>query len=392
MAMEALKVSYLKRAILSCGVTACAALAVLGAILASGSFVGTLSFLYAKNTTDMSMADGRPSPIYRFDPRADQLIRVFFPSMIKPQQVLRAYVLRKKGLKFKTPDQVLRDYNFQTRLAPGYDTRLDVGDDNMESFWLVSGTLPSAARRAAIVCFAVFGTYVLYEALAGKADCGCFGQVHVNPWYTFVLDAAIVLALAYLAKPARDTEKWSRPSKHKWPVLAAASGIGLAGGIGAAILHPKPAASPNGLFSADGGKIVILEPQKWIRRQLPVLTHIMTTKSDKPLAGKLAHGQWAMLFYHANCHQCQRAIPVYERAAAQWEAKGNPLRMVFIRVPSDLDVVAPKGLFHSDAPIHGTLDASHEWFATTPAVVELRNGMVNRAATDMAAMNLKWMK
>ncbi len=70
--------------------------------------------------------------------------------------------------------------------------------------WLISGALPKAARRIAIGCFSVFACYTLYEALAGKADCGCLGQVKVNPWFTVVLDVSIALALVFLDNPAED--------------------------------------------------------------------------------------------------------------------------------------------------------------------------------------------
>ena len=70
--------------------------------------------------------------------------------------------------------------------------------------WLISGALPQAARRIAIGCFSVFACYTLYEALAGKADCGCLGQVKVNPWFTVVLDVSIALALVFLDNPAED--------------------------------------------------------------------------------------------------------------------------------------------------------------------------------------------
>lgn len=66
--------------------------------------------------------------------------------------------------------------------------------------WLVSGAFPTAARRIAIGCFSIFSCYAFYEALSGKADCGCFGQVHVNPWFTMIIDVAIVLALVFLAR------------------------------------------------------------------------------------------------------------------------------------------------------------------------------------------------
>ena len=68
--------------------------------------------------------------------------------------------------------------------------------------WLITGTFAAAARRVAIGCFSAFACYTLFEALSGRTDCGCFGQVKVNPWFTVVLDVSIVLALLFLAKPA----------------------------------------------------------------------------------------------------------------------------------------------------------------------------------------------
>lgn len=64
--------------------------------------------------------------------------------------------------------------------------------------WLISGALPRAARRVAIICFSTFACYTLYEALIGKADCGCFGQVPAKPWRTATLWEAVWPALVPL--------------------------------------------------------------------------------------------------------------------------------------------------------------------------------------------------
>ena len=55
-----------------------------------------------------------------------------------------------------------------------------IGWEIFLGLWLLSGALPLAARRMATGCFALFGGYACWEALAGKASCGCFGQVHGN--------------------------------------------------------------------------------------------------------------------------------------------------------------------------------------------------------------------
>ncbi|MGC8624274.1 MAG: MauE/DoxX family redox-associated membrane protein [Phycisphaerae bacterium] len=262
--------------------------------------------------------------------------------------------------------------------------------------WLISGALPAVARRVAIGCFSVFACYAIYEAAIGRVDCGCFGQVHVNPWFTLILDLAIVLALVFLAKPV---DVSARRAKRRWPV-AVALGIGLAVGIFSAIVHPRPIVAASGLVTANGGKIVILEPRKWIGYRLPVLTHITTAvlsrpgavRPDKiPLSQRLAHGQWVVLFYHASCDECRQAIPAYEALAQRDAMSGKASRVAFIRVPSDPATPRPPGLFHTNTALHGTLDDTHEWFATTPTAVELRNAVVMRSVGGNAALNLGWL-
>jgi hypothetical protein len=146
------------------------------------------------------------------------------------------------------------------------------GWETFLGLWLISGALPSTARRVTIGCFSIFACYTLYESLAGKTNCGCFGQVHVNPWFTFILDVAIVLLLVFFAKPPAKLSPWSR---RKWPVAVAAA-IGLAVGFAAAMVHPKVVSAANGLATADSGGLVILEPHHWVGHRLPVLAHIVS--------------------------------------------------------------------------------------------------------------------
>ena len=273
--------------------------------------------------------------------------------------------------------------------VPWFDLA-SIGSELFLGLWLISGALPEAARRVAIGCFSVFACYTFYEAFAGKTDCGCFGQVKVNPWFTVVLDVAVVLALVFLAKPAaKSAVAPSRWASRKWPVVAAL-GIGLAAGIASAMLRPKLAVAANGLATADSGKLVILEPHKWLRHRLPVLAHIVSQRGNRPLGQQFATGNWIIVLYHAGCGECQQTIPVYEQLAQRETLPGKRAHVAFIRVPSGAGI-STRGLFHSDLPLHATLDAGHQWFATTPIVVELRDGIVHRVATGRSAMNPQWM-
>ena len=58
-------------------------------------------------------------------------------------------------------------------------TRFDfvlIGVEIFLGLWLFSGAFAGTARLAAILCFAIFGLYTLYEAVSGRANCGCFGH------------------------------------------------------------------------------------------------------------------------------------------------------------------------------------------------------------------------
>ncbi len=79
--------------------------------------------------------------------------------------------------------------------------------------WLLSGWRQRGAWLTAILAFSLLGAVSLYLAIDGQRSCGCFGTVEVNPWYTFLLDAAAVLALTLTLPPRRaDTREtgWLR--------------------------------------------------------------------------------------------------------------------------------------------------------------------------------------
>ncbi|HZV04525.1 MAG TPA: MauE/DoxX family redox-associated membrane protein [Gemmataceae bacterium] len=60
---------------------------------------------------------------------------------------------------------------------------------------LLSGAYPKQARLAALAVFAGFCLVSLYQALTGAPSCGCFGNWSIKPWYTLLLDLAVVAVL-----------------------------------------------------------------------------------------------------------------------------------------------------------------------------------------------------
>lgn len=78
-----------------------------------------------------------------------------------------------------------------------------LGIVEMEMFlavWLISGNRPLGSWLSALLAFGVFAGASFYQGWIGHASCGCFGAVEVNPWITFSLDIAVVIALL-IARP-----------------------------------------------------------------------------------------------------------------------------------------------------------------------------------------------
>ncbi|MGM0487605.1 MAG: MauE/DoxX family redox-associated membrane protein, partial [Planctomycetota bacterium] len=155
--------------------------------------------------------------------------------------------------------------------------------------WLLGNIWPEWTRRAAILCFAVFAAVSLYKALSGAASCGCLGRVAVNPWYTFTMDVAAVLALF-----------WWRPSgagastgRLRWPPvwrIAAVVVAWLLVGVPGALMmgtYQHGLSTEEGMVLAQND-LVVLEAEKWTGKRLPLLRYIEDAPSKlKPGGGDL---------------------------------------------------------------------------------------------------------
>ncbi|HOK96895.1 MAG TPA: hypothetical protein PKW71_12305 [Anaerohalosphaeraceae bacterium] len=63
--------------------------------------------------------------------------------------------------------------------------------------WMVCGLFRKAAWIAGTLAYLGFIAVTLVKALTGAASCGCFGQIHVNPWITlFSIDIPFFVLLA----------------------------------------------------------------------------------------------------------------------------------------------------------------------------------------------------
>jgi hypothetical protein len=233
--------------------------------------------------------------------------------------------------------------------------------------WLLSGLFKRAAWLAALGCFILFCGVTLYKALAGFGSCGCFGNVHVNPWITlFAIDLPVVVLLVVFRPTLKKQclfylPHWLEPM----PNMVTLALVFVLGFCAVAVSSPLLVLNePKAVTSA----YEVLEPETWIGKQLPILQHI-------DIAEQLKTGNWLVVLYHHDCPACAEAIPKLERIAVDLKENEDFLYFTLIEVP-------PYGN-ENNAPVSpnthlklGKLDTSKEWFVTTPAIVLLKNEIV----------------
>ncbi len=228
--------------------------------------------------------------------------------------------------------------------------------------WLVLCVWPRAAWAAALVGFAGFAGIALHRALSGESSCGCFGRIEVNPWHMVLLDTCAVFGLLrWRPEPL--------PPANTGPDTRAAlncGGIIVCVGILAALWigsYVPTTLGAEGEIVGDA-ELVVLEPNEWLDRRLPLLPHI-------DVAGQLASGKWQVLLYHHDCAKCRTVIAAYEIMAAKGKGK-----FALIAVPPHHDS-GPGDLVVGQANfLWGRLSDRYRWFVQTPTEIRLDQGVV----------------
>jgi len=134
----------------------------------------------------------------------------------------------------------------------------------------------------------------------------------------------------------------------------------------------KPAnIAEDGLISGQG--VVLLEPNEWLGRRMPLLPYVKTTEN-------LGAGTWMVVLIHLDCPKCQAVLPTYEEMARDWKERGLSSRVVVVVVPAGRPEGARDGIPPLDSSCtHGRLSDEREWFVQTPTVIKLEEGTVVEA-------------
>jgi hypothetical protein len=228
------------------------------------------------------------------------------------------------------------------------------------ALWLLSGMQSKWARRVAIITFTGFACYAISIAVSGATNCGCFGRARVHPWWTSGLDIVMIVLLSLW----RPTESNSR-TKY-WPLA-----IGLTGTI---LLVFLTFSAINIESTEDGmasdGKFVLIEPEKWIGRPLPIAEYL-----GQDWRVRLTSGNWVMIFIHSDCTKCQSQIPKYEDYASTSQTK-----FVFVEVPP-----CERHEHTHQSCEYACVSDSRKWIITTPCELHITDGRVISVTTNEAA-------
>ncbi len=230
--------------------------------------------------------------------------------------------------------------------------------------WLISGFLREVARWATVGLFVVFGQVAAWRAAAGESNCGCFGALEVSPWWALVLDALVIGALVLV--PRISDVHTTREARWRAALVGLTCllvGLVLAVGY---IRWQRGESVVLGDVLEDG-QTIVLRPERWQDRRLPLLPFI------EDFEGDLRRGRWLVVLFNPSCGRCWYELPHVKQLAEQHDAR---VALVSVRGPVD-----PTTL--SDEKVScGYLPTSIRWLADTPTAIWLEAGTVRRLQSN----------
>jgi thiol-disulfide isomerase/thioredoxin len=225
---------------------------------------------------------------------------------------------------------------------------------------LLFGLVPKISWFVTTILFTIFSLVSLAKGFSGAESCGCFGDVvKINPFVTFLLDAGIVALLCKFRPKYEKIELRFEPHIVLNYLLVFVP-------LGGFMLWETSQVRFQQLQGTgqrlQEGNIVKLEPQMWIDKEFPLSDYC-------DIGEKFTTGHWLILLHRTGCAECRKASPLIAKLVKE---KNCPLAV--------LEMNPTKDKFHINNVdfITGLLNQKMTWFAETPVVLELDNGVVKQ--------------
>ena len=228
-------------------------------------------------------------------------------------------------------------------------TQLELGI----GIWALVGKHQLKVERVLLWLFSSFFAISVAKFVRGDADCGCFGVITVSPIYTIVLDAGLIVWLAKdLKQQAIVATRLGLQPFVMWMLIIASVFTSLF-----LILRFKTTTLEE-LANASGDDTVVLRPNDWVGRKLPILKYV-----EPP--HELGNGRWLCVLVKPDCPACEDVIA----ASASPE---TTIAVAYI----DIGVHASK---REDGNWFRLTD-NYRWFSKTPILIHLDDGIVKHVA------------
>jgi hypothetical protein len=237
--------------------------------------------------------------------------------------------------------------------------------------WLLSGWAPVAARRVAMGLLVVFAGVAGWRLVSGAADCGCFGRLHVHPAWTFSFDLLALVGLWLVGRGPRPIGGVAGPLSGGSPVRCVFAVLVAAVVPTATVFAAGRLLEPRG--GAGGAALVVLEPETWPGKPLPMLEYV----ADRTARAELASGRYTVVLFNRDCHVCQEHLarlaagrPVAATAGGLGEATST-LRLMDVAPPdTPRDAIVPPAL--KQVPLRQDV----QYIVEVPVEVTIADGIV----------------
>jgi hypothetical protein len=275
--------------------------------------------------------------------------------------------------------------------------------------WLISGLFRKAAWTAGTLAYFGFIFVTLYKGITGAESCGCFGQIHVNPWLTLGLIDVPMFIVLLLNHPGDDYKLLPPPWPNVWhAILFAAPIFGVLIFVGPLMVAFRPIC----LKPEEPAKVVVVYKEKIVYQDRIVTdpnTVPVTTPDTKlqiepdiksaatpqvelwswlqyiDIADQLKEGVAVVLMYHHDCPTCAKMVPLYSEYCKKMKGLGDEsMKIAFVAAPPYSD----KGPVPADtACLRGKLtEKDGQKFAImSPYVVALIDGQLVKTWTQGTA-------
>ncbi len=232
------------------------------------------------------------------------------------------------------------------------------------AMWLLSGIAVTRSWRLAILIFGLLGCVSVYKIVKNEVSCGCFGVLHVSPWYSLAINIAAI-GLILLAPPPSGAPISRTSRRLRWVFVFGAAALAIVAAIVLCAYRPVILAADD---VAASGRSYLLRPARWLGRECPLLAYCGSGE-------ELRKGEWIVVLHRPGCHNCAVVVREFDRFVRR--VRSNPplgLGLISLSSTADSrfeDVSAPGSGF-----VSCRLQRSVAWHAAPPTVILLSDGIV----------------